>query len=70
MERHANVMAVGFDNIDVPEITHRKIPGGNTPGVLTDTTADLAWALLMSAARRIIPCFLKTERIWTPKWGE
>ena len=46
-------MAVGFDNIDVPEITKRKIPGGNTPGVLTDTTADLAWALLMTAARRV-----------------
>ena len=46
-------MAVGFDNIDVPEITKRKIPGGNTPGVLTDTTADLAWALLMAAARRV-----------------
>ena len=46
-------MAVGFDNIDVPEITRRKIPGGNTPGVLTDTTADLAWALLMTAARRV-----------------
>lgn len=46
-------MAVGFDNIDVPEITRRKIPGGNTPGVLTDTTADLAWALMLAAARRI-----------------
>ncbi len=46
--------AVGFDNIDVPEATRRAIPVGNTPGVLTDTTADLAFALLMAAARRIV----------------
>ena len=45
--------AVGFDNIDVPALTRRKIPAGNTPGVLTETTADLAFALLMTAARRI-----------------
>jgi len=46
-------MAVGFDNIDVPAATQRGIPIGNTPGVLTDATADFAWALLMSAARRV-----------------
>ena len=45
--------AVGFDNVDVPACTARGIPVGNTPGVLTDTTADLAWALLMAAARRL-----------------
>ncbi|HEX2222122.1 MAG TPA: D-glycerate dehydrogenase [Candidatus Limnocylindria bacterium] len=45
--------AVGFDNLDVPELTARGIPAGNTPGVLTETTADLAWALLMAAARRL-----------------
>ena len=45
--------AVGFDNIDVPALTRRKVPAGNTPGVLTETTADLAFALLMAAARRI-----------------
>ena len=45
--------AVGFDNIDVPACTRRGIPVGNTPGVLTDTTADLAFALLMAAARRL-----------------
>ncbi|HUQ77291.1 MAG TPA: D-glycerate dehydrogenase [Patescibacteria group bacterium] len=45
--------AVGFDNIDVAAVTRRRIPAGNTPGVLTDTTADLAFALLMAAARRI-----------------
>ena len=47
-------MAVGYDNIDVPACTSRGIPVGNTPGVLTDTTADLAFALLMAAARRIV----------------
>ena len=45
--------AVGFDNVDVPALTKRGIPAGNTPGVLTETTADLAFALLMAAARRI-----------------
>jgi len=45
--------AVGFDNVDVAECTSRGIPVGNTPGVLTETTADLAFALLMAAARRV-----------------
>ena len=45
--------AVGYDNVDVPACTRRGIAVGNTPGVLTETTADLAWALLMAAARRI-----------------
>ena len=47
-------MAVGFDNIDVNAATERRIPVTNTPGVLTETTADLAWALLMAVARRIV----------------
>src|SRR5512139_3063546 len=46
--------AVGFDNIDVSEATRRGIPVGNTPGVLTETTADFAFALLMAAARRVV----------------
>jgi len=46
-------MAVGYDNIDVAECTRRRIPVGNTPGVLTETTADLTWALILSSARRI-----------------
>jgi lactate dehydrogenase-like 2-hydroxyacid dehydrogenase len=45
--------AVGYDNIDVPACARRSIAVGNTPGVLTDTTADLAFALLMAAARRL-----------------
>lgn len=46
-------MAVGFNNIDVPAATRLGIAISNTPGVLSDTTADLAFALLMAAARRI-----------------
>jgi len=45
--------AVGCDNIDVSAATRRGIAVGNTPGVLTDTTADFAFALLMATARRI-----------------
>jgi glyoxylate reductase len=47
-------MAVGFDNIDVAEATKRGIYVTNTPGVLTETTADFAWALLMAVARRVV----------------
>lgn len=46
-------MAVGYDNVDVKAATVRKIPVGNTPGVLTETSADLTFALLMAAARRL-----------------
>jgi glyoxylate reductase len=45
--------AVGYDNVDVAACTRRGITVSNTPGVLTETTADMAWALLMAAARRI-----------------
>ncbi|SDE16019.1 2-hydroxyacid dehydrogenase [Sporomusa acidovorans] len=45
--------AVGYDNIDIKACTSRQIPFGNTPGVLNETTADLAFGLLMTAARRI-----------------
>jgi lactate dehydrogenase-like 2-hydroxyacid dehydrogenase len=45
--------AVGFDNIDVAACARRGVRVGNTPGVLTETTADLAFALLMAAARRV-----------------
>jgi glyoxylate reductase len=48
-------MAVGFDNIDVAACTRRKVVVTNTPGVLTETTADFAFALLMSAARFVVP---------------
>ncbi|HUH97611.1 MAG TPA: NAD(P)-dependent oxidoreductase, partial [Anaerolineales bacterium] len=47
-------MAVGVDNVDVAAATARKLPVGNTPGVLTDATADQTFALLLSAARRVV----------------
>lgn len=46
--------AVGFNNIDVPTATARGICVGNTPGALTDATADLAFALMIAAARRVV----------------
>ncbi len=51
--------AVGFDNIDVPEATRRGLPVSNTPDVLTDATAELAWALLFACARRVV----ETDRV-------
>jgi lactate dehydrogenase-like 2-hydroxyacid dehydrogenase len=45
--------AVGYDNVDVAACALRGVAVGNTPGVLTETTADLAWALLMAVARRL-----------------
>ena len=46
--------AVGYDNIDVKAATEHGIPVSNTPGVLTDTTAELTWALIFAVARRIV----------------
>ena len=46
--------AVGFNNIDIPAATERGIAVGHTPGVLTDATADMAFCLLISAARRVV----------------
>ncbi|MEI7466969.1 MAG: D-glycerate dehydrogenase [Chloroflexota bacterium] len=47
-------MAVGYDNVDVPACTARGVLLTNTPDVLTESTADAAWALLMAAARRVV----------------
>lgn len=49
----ANI-AVGFDNIDLPQCTKAHVAATNTPGVLDETTADFAWTLLMSVARRLV----------------
>jgi glyoxylate reductase len=46
--------AVGYDNIDIKTATKKGIPVSNTPGVLTDATAEMTWALLFSIARRIV----------------
>jgi glyoxylate reductase len=56
--------AVGYDNVDLDAVRKRGIPVGNTPDVLTDATADLAFALLLAAARRL------PQGIETVKAGE
>ncbi len=61
--------AVGYDNIDIPAATERGIPVGNTPGVLTETTADFAWALLMAAARRVADGDRYTREGRWKTWG-
>jgi len=62
--------AVGYNNIDVDEATKRGVLITNTPGVLTETTADLTWALLMSIARRIVEGdrFMRADKYvgWAP----
>ncbi|HHW14950.1 MAG TPA: D-glycerate dehydrogenase [Firmicutes bacterium] len=62
--------AVGFNNIAVEEATKRHLPVSNTPGVLTETTADLAWTLLMATARRIVEAdrFMRAGKYqgWAP----
>jgi glyoxylate reductase len=66
-------MAVGTDNIDTEAAAARGIPVGNTPGVLTDATADLAFALLLALARRIVPGAAQVRagewRTWEPAAG-
>ena len=63
-------MSVGVDHVDLTEATRRGIPIGNTPGVLTDATADQAFALLLAAARRITEAerFLRAGKwvTWSP----
>ena len=57
--------AVGYNNIDIAEAKKRGIRVGNTPDVLTDATADMAFSLLISAARRIIEC---QDYVRAAKW--
>jgi lactate dehydrogenase-like 2-hydroxyacid dehydrogenase len=63
-------MAVGVDNIDVEACTRRRIPVGNTPGVLTEATADLTLALLLCTARQLVPAAEAVKaglwRTWVP----
>jgi lactate dehydrogenase-like 2-hydroxyacid dehydrogenase len=65
-------MAVGYDNIDVSACTHRGVLVTNTPGVLTETTADLALALMLAAARRLPDSERAARdgqwRTWHPSW--
>ena len=62
--------AVGYNNIDVEAATELGLPVTNTPGVLTDTSADLTWALIMSVARMIVPAdrYMRAGRykLWGP----
>lgn len=62
--------AVGYDNIDIAAATRLGIPVGNTPGILTDATADFAFSLLLSAARRITEAdrYVRTGKwkTWSP----
>ena len=62
-------MAVGYDNIDIDEAIKRRIVVGNTPGVLTETTADLAFALLMAAARRVAEADNYSRQGRWKSWG-
>lgn len=62
-------LAVGYDNIDVPEATRRGILVGNTPGVLTETTADFTFAMLMAAARRVVDADNYTRKGRWKTWG-
>jgi len=62
--------AVGFDNIDVTAATKKGVIVTNTPGVLTETTADLAWALIMAASRRIAEADRYVRAgFWQVAWG-
>ncbi|MGY5855680.1 MAG: D-glycerate dehydrogenase [Candidatus Thorarchaeota archaeon] len=62
--------AVGYDNIDINEATRRGIIVTNTPGVLTETTADLTWSLIMSTTRRIVEAdqYIRGGK-WNVAWG-
>jgi glyoxylate reductase len=62
-------MAVGFDNVTVPEATKRGIVVGFTPGVLTETTADFAFCLLLAAARRLVEADRYTRKGNWKTWG-
>lgn len=61
--------AVGFDNIDVPEATRRRLPVSNTPDVLTNATAECAWTLLFSVARRVVEADKVMRSGDWPGWG-
>lgn len=67
--RHLKVIAlhsVGYDNVDVKEATRLKIPIGNTPGVLSSATADVAFLLMLSVSRR---AFFMAEKVRKGEWG-
>ncbi|MFT7176391.1 MAG: glyoxylate reductase, partial [Halioglobus sp.] len=66
-------MSVGVDHVDVAALTERGIPLGHTPGVLVDTTADVTFALMLAAARRVVEAdrfvhagHWREENAWSP----
>ncbi len=61
--------AVGYDNIDVPEATRRGLPVSNTPDVLTQATAELAFALILAAARHVVASDAVLRSGQWPGWG-
>ena len=67
-----STISVGYDHIDVDACKRRNIAVGNTPGVLTDTTADLAMGLMLATARRIPESIAAVRRgewtTWKPEW--
>lgn len=67
-----STMSVGYDHVDVTACAERGVRVGNTPGVLTDTTADLALALLLAASRRLIEAAEAVKSgawdTWKPFW--
>ncbi|MFQ6075167.1 MAG: glyoxylate reductase [Candidatus Bathyarchaeia archaeon] len=62
-------VAVGFDNIDLKAATERGIYATNTPGVLTETVADFAWALMFAVARRVVEADKFTRAGEWKGWG-
>src|SRR5690606_23500546 len=71
--RAISSLSVGVDHVDLAAATARGIPVGHTPGVLAETTADLAFALLLAAARRVAEAdrWIRAggwtpERVWEP----
>ena len=67
-----STMSVGYDHVDLPALRARGVALGNTPGVLTETTADLALALLLAAARRLPEAWSAAKEgtwgPWQPEW--
>ncbi len=70
--RVVSTMSVGYDHVEVDACTARDVAVGNTPGVLTDTTADLALALLLATARRLTEAAEAVKdgewATWKPMW--
>ena len=64
-----STFSVGYDHVDVAAAAERDIAVGHTPGVLTDTTADLAWALLLACARRTVEGHAYVDADEWEVWG-